>query len=111
MTLAKPDPTLTPGVFTDTRTPRHVTGATARAVYRAYGIGLLRRPLYVIDHLVPLELCGTNDITNLWPQPRRQAHLKDLDENRLATAVRTKRMTLAAAQQEMLSLWGPVPVV
>ena len=104
--LAKPNPALTPGAYGDKPVPRHVTVGTAHKVYNAYGIGLLRRMFYVIDHLVPLELCGTNDIENLWPQPKKEAHLKDLDENRLAADVRDGARTLHQAQVEMLRLWA-----
>ena len=43
-----------------------------------------------IDHLVPLEDCGTNDISNLWAQPRlpRPAALdKDILENKIKREV------------------------
>ena len=37
-----------------------------------------------IDHLISLEIGGSNDITNLWPQPFQgtwNAHMKDALEN------------------------------
>ena len=108
---ARPDPQLTPGDYGTTRQPRKVPGALKRAVYRRYGIGILRRVLYTIDHLVPLELCGTNAITNLWPQRRREAKLKDADENRLAAELLRRQVTLAQAQAEILRLWGPSAAV
>lgn len=104
--FTRPDPALTPGVYGTAPVPRDVPGSLKRRVFRRYGIGLLRHVLYTVDHLVPLELCGTNAITNLWPQPRSEAKLKDRDENRLTAAVRDGHMTLAAAQAEILRLWG-----
>lgn len=103
---ARADPNLTPGSWLSSPTPRNVPTSLKRAVFRRYAIGLIRRPLFTVDHLVPLELCGTNAITNLWPQPRLQARLKDHDENRLAAEVRGRITTLAAAQAEILRLWG-----
>jgi hypothetical protein len=106
MNLAKPNPNWTPGYYGSEPVPRDVTATMKSHVFGLYGIGRLRRLLYTIDHLVPLELCGTNNVLNLWPQPKKEARLKDLDENRLATAVHVGKMTLAEAQQEMLQLWG-----
>lgn len=107
--MTRPNPTLTPGAYGTTRLPRDVPTALKRAVFKSYGIGLLRRPFYVIDHLVPLELCGLNTQANLWPQPRSEAKLKDRDEFRLATAVHMTNMTLADAQAEILRTWGGTP--
>jgi hypothetical protein len=103
---AHPDPALTPGDWSPTIIPRHVTFGTKLAVYRAYKIPLLRRLRYTIDHLVPLEIGGTNATTNLWPQPRREAKIKDADEDRLATEVRSKQITRHAAQAWILAKWG-----
>jgi hypothetical protein len=48
-----------------------------------------------VDHLIPLELGGSNDIANLWPQSYVtvwNAHMKDRLENRLNRGgVRTRR--------------------
>jgi len=106
MKLAKPNPKITPGDYISTPQPRLVTSSMKAKVFELYNIGLFRRIFYTVDHLVPLELCGTNSIRNLWPQPKKEARLKDLDENRLATAVHAGKMKLADAQQEMLQLWG-----
>jgi hypothetical protein len=103
---AKPDPKLTPGAWGTVIVSRDVPAALKRAVYKSYGIGLLRRVLFVVDHLVPLELGGLNLQANLWPQPRREAKKKDLDENRLAAAVAGGNITLAEAQTQILKLWG-----
>lgn len=107
--MTRPNPTLTPGAYGTTPQPRDVPTALKRAVFKSYGIGLLRRLFYVIDHLVPLELCGLNTQPNLWPQPRGEAKLKDRDESRLAAAVHAGVMTLADAQAEMLRTWGGIP--
>jgi hypothetical protein len=53
-----------------------------------------------VDHLIPLELGGTNDLKNLWPQPGDPqpgwAEKDDL-ENELHHLVCTGKMTLADA--------------
>ena len=38
-------------------------------VFREYGIADGERNKYEIDHLVPVELGGANNIKNLWPEP------------------------------------------
>lgn len=97
--ILRPDPTLTPGAvnpaltekvlcdpsFT-TKLVRHVTPAEAASIFKRYGVdATLDR--YEIDHLISLELGGTNDVTNLWPQSYTtlplNAHVKDELENRL----------------------------
>ena len=73
------DPQLTPGAMltTDTaricrpgytKTVRRVTPQTRRRVYAEYGIRRHPRGAYEIDHLISLELGGSNSIRNLWPQ-------------------------------------------
>ena len=75
------------------------------AVYDRYGLPRGTRRGFVIDHLVPLELGGRNDLANLWPQKRADARRKDRDENRLHAAVCSGRSTIEAARAEMLRRW------
>lgn len=57
---------------------------------------------YEEDHLIPLNLGGhPTDPNNLWPQPTRQAQLKDKLEYALNRAVCAGRMTLSVAQQKI----------
>jgi hypothetical protein len=73
-----------------------------------------------VDHLIPLELGGSNDIKNLWPQPDGQETEgkkpgtfekvvgdaeKDQLENELHRLVCTGRMSLADAQKCIASNW------
>jgi hypothetical protein len=47
---------------------RHVTAATRALIYRRYGLrGPHPFPEWEVDHRIPLELGGSNAITNLWP--------------------------------------------
>ena len=127
-----PDPTLTPGdVLTRdvqticqpgyTKTARNVPQALKQQVYRRYGI-LKRQPgQYEIDHLIALELGGSNSIRNLWPQSYLSqpynARLKDALENKLHDLVCAGRVPLPEAQQAIAKNWlaayqkyiGPLP--
>jgi len=114
-----PDPKLTPGdVFADATkddvcTPgwasehRHVTESDRDRVYTEYG--RTRGPgCCEVDHLVPLELGGSNDIKNLWPQPdepRPGAGEKDQLENALHEMVCKGELPLADAQKCIESNW------
>lgn len=118
-----PDPAKTPGVvdpaktlalicqpgFTARRGVRHVTAATKRAVFAAYGIDPKVGGPYEIDHLISLELGGTNDVRNLWPQSYAShpwnAHLKDALEDRLHALVCKGELPLGQAQTAISSAW------
>lgn len=109
----RPDPRLTPGAVSRVtaaeicrpgyaRSVRHVDGKTKATVYREYGIGHHQAGAYEIDHLISLELGGSNDIWNLWPesfdtQPWN-AHTKDKLENRLRRLVCDGTLSLGEAQ-------------
>ena len=55
----------TPGY---TKTVRDVPQSVKNQVYRAYGITSHKPGEYEIDHLVSLELGGSNSTRNLWPE-------------------------------------------
>lgn len=57
------------------------------------------------DHLVPLELGGSNDITNLWPEIGKIPNPKDKVEDALNHAVCDGRVSLAAAQRAIAFDW------
>ena len=58
-----------------------------------------------LDHLVPLELGGSNDATNLWPEYPPTPNPKDKVENTLNAAVCDGRVSLAAAQKAIAADW------
>jgi hypothetical protein len=122
-----PDPACTPGVVSDrvsqdnlartichagytktVRPPEADTEAFKKKIMVAYHES---GPLgdYELDHLVPLELGGSNDAGNLWPErndhPGGAINSKDLVENALNKAVCSHKVTLAAAQQTIASDW------
>jgi hypothetical protein len=58
-----------------------------------------------LDHLVPLELGGSNDATNLWPEYPPTPNPKDKVENALNHAVCGGRVSLARAQAAIAYDW------
>lgn len=78
---------------------RHVTAAMHHQVLANYG--LTDAKCCEIDHLIPRELGGADDVKNLWPQPWPDAHKKDQEEDRLHKAVCAGTVTLVDAQERM----------
>jgi hypothetical protein len=126
--LTLPQPQLTPGVTRPLTTAqvcsikwgtdrRHVTTTMRRQVLAAYGVAWDDRGRYELDHLVPRELGGADDVRNLFPQPWAAAHLKDRAENAAHRAVCAGTLSLAVAQRQMARDWtvlyrrlvGPLP--
>src|SRR5579862_1996722 len=109
-----PDPRLTPGdtlrvTPADICAPgyttivRAVLTAVKRQVYAAYGRSRRKGVCYEVDHLIALELGGSNRLSNLWPERYDitwNAHVKDQLENRLHEMVCTGQLDLATAQRE-----------
>jgi len=114
-----PDPALTPGdvlpmTVSDICVPgysskvRNVTEAVKNQVYLEYGITSHAPGSYEVDHLISLELGGSNSIRNLWPEPYfgdLNAHVKDRIENKLHALVCDGQLDLPTAQQEIATDW------
>ena len=88
---------------------RNVSLATKDTVYAAYG---LRAHFDFangeLDHLVSLELGGSNSQANLFPEaalPRPGSHEKDRLENELHSEVCAGRLGLAQAQRLIATNW------
>jgi len=79
------------------------------AVEREYGIPAAYYGRTIeIDHIVPLELGGSNDIANLFPEPGSgpaSYHLKDRLENQLHDLVCGGELSLAAARSGIAGNW------
>ncbi len=119
-----PDPDFTPGdVFPDvsldalckpgyTKSVRNVSAATKRDVYQEYGISYPQpKGTYEADHFIPLELGGSNDAKNLWPEPASPKpgfHEKDVVENYLHKMVCDRKESLSQAQEEVGHDWYAV---
>lgn len=116
----EPDKTCTPGaVFPNVTAAqvcvsgyssgvRNVPQALKDAVYGEYGITSHAPGQYEVDHFISLELGGTNDQSNLWPEPATPVpgfHEKDTVENYLHSQVCSGAMTLAEAQKEISTDW------
>jgi hypothetical protein len=116
-----PDPACTPGdlmkplvtkeqVCTSgySSSVRSVTDSVKNAVYAEYGITSRATGQYEVDHFVSLEIGGSNDISNLWPEPASPKpgfHEKDKVENYLHDQVCSGAMTLQTAQIAIATNW------
>ena len=88
------------------RPPSNYTTALKRQQLATYGYDDTRLADYEEDHFLPLELGGSpTDPANLWPMAAPGFHAKDLVENGAKAAVCSGRMTLHAAQVDMVSNW------
>ncbi|HXZ57262.1 MAG TPA: hypothetical protein VEG40_06750 [Gaiellaceae bacterium] len=113
-----PNRRLTPGVALNVRAAqvcrpgyassvRNVPESEKEAVYARYRVPHVPYA-HEVDHLVSLELGGSNDIRNLWPEPyagRWGARTKDVLENRLHDLVCSGRLTLRFAQRIEARNW------
>ena len=122
-----PDPACTPGSTDPAVTQATigtticVTGWTAgvrppesqtnvfkyNVAYPAYGLSA--GTVTELDHLVPLELGGSNDATNLWPEAGSVPNSKDSAENDLRADVCAGELPLAVAQTAIAANWQTVP--
>lgn len=113
-----PDPRCTPGARFRRATParvcrpgyasaaRDVSRSTKDSIYAAYGI---RRHFDgadgEVDHLVPLELGGSNARANLFPEAAPGSHHKNRLENALHAEVCSGRLRLRVAQRLIARNW------
>ncbi len=83
-------------------------------MFAEYGLTNVNREDYEVDHLISLELGGSNDIKNLWPEPLHDpagngAVDKDAIENQLHDMVCSGETTLADAQHAIVH-WDTVNI-
>lgn len=116
----KPDPKLTPGVVDSaatvekictpgyTATVRNVPASVKKQVFAEYHIAPTSDK-FEVDHLISLELGGSNNIKNLWPQSYTtqplNAHRKDVLENKLHDMICSKQITIQEAQKAIATDW------
>ena len=115
-----PDPARTPGASLDvtaadicvpgySKRVRRVPAAVKREAYATYGVLSHEPGEYEIDHLIALELGGSNSLKNLWPQSFRthpwNAYVKDALENELHRRVCAGTIDLARAQFVISHNW------
>lgn len=92
----------------DTKEVRNVSDATKLRACAEYGIKRTdcNGNHYEIDHLVSLELGGSNDLKNLWPEPEPEAReKKDKAEAWIHAQVCSGKMTLPDAQRQIATDW------
>jgi hypothetical protein len=95
------------GYTATVRPPASDTGRWKIRTYLFYDLGTTARGEY--DHLVPLELGGTNSTSNLWVETGSIPNPKDKEEDRLHREVCAGKLTLAAAQQAIARDWTTAP--
>jgi hypothetical protein len=114
-----PNPTLTPGdslavTTADICVPgyskkvRNVPETVKAKAYLAYGITTHQPGTYEVDHLISLELGGSNSLKNLWPESYQgawNAHVKDKLENKLHALVCAGQLALPTAQHAIATNW------
>ena len=114
-----PDPNLTPGDTLDVTTDdicvpgysqkvRDVPESVKKQAYAEYGITSHEPGAYEVDHLISLELGGSNALKNLWPESYTgdcNAHVKDKLENHLHKLVCDGSVDLKTAQHEIATDW------
>ena len=114
-----PDSACTPGaVFNVTvkqicksgysKSVRDVSTKVKNQVFKEYGVKSHPIGTYEVDHLISLELGGSNDISNLWPEaakPTPGFHEKDKVENYLHKQVCLGAISLAEAQRLIATGW------
>lgn len=115
-----PDPKMTPGatlpvtsgdicVSGYSKKVRNVPSSVKKQVYAEYGITSHRPGEYEVDHLISLELGGSNSPKNLWPESYLtqpwNAHVKDKLENALHAEVCAGKIDLPTAQREIATDW------
>jgi hypothetical protein len=120
-----PDRRITPGVIRTsnsaeicakkfrTKPFRKTTLAMKQQACKAYGITgecPSTTGAFEIDHLIPLETGGADDVANLWPQLALYPdgpgfHTKDVLENQLKKQVCSGKLTLPDAQSCIAQNW------
>jgi hypothetical protein len=88
---------------------RNVSAASKNAVYAAYGMTVhFNGASGEVDHLVSLELGGSNSRANLFPEaasPKPGSHENDRLENRLHAEVCSGQLTVRHAQKLIAGDW------
>jgi hypothetical protein len=98
-----------------TKSWRHVSASAKHRAYANYGLQNHKGDCAAspegceVDHLISLEIGGSNEVSNLWPQAYGSspwnAHVKDDLENHLHKLVCDGTMSLEEAQVAIKTDW------
>ena len=117
-----PDAKLTPGVvnpaatkemictpnYTAQKGVRNVPESVKKQVFAEYNVDP-KSDKFEVDLLISLELGGSNDIKNLWPESYTttpyNAHTKDALENKLHRMICSGQIDMKEAQTEIATDW------
>lgn len=91
-----------------TKTVRNVSDTTKKKVFAEYSISYSDHSNYEVDHIISLELGGSNDISNLYPESYvidNNARVKDKFENYLHKQVCDGKLDIVEAQREISTDW------
>jgi hypothetical protein len=115
-----PDPNLTPGAtrpiaMSDICSAQHdqvvrnVSNPVRQRVFQEYGMRDASASSYEVDYLITPGLGGSDDISNLWPEPHDatewNSYVKDQLEDRLHQLVCNRQISLQEAQREIAMNW------
>jgi len=116
-----PNPVWTPGKFCSQTDPnfedfryaghvayckRNVPQSEKTGVATLYGIPKSDWSLYEFDHFLPLNAGGSDEWSNIWPQPLAEAHEKDKVEDEVYLGLKNGTMTQAEAEAKIRA-WRP----
>jgi hypothetical protein len=121
---ALPDPECSPGAIFPkattveicisgyTKKVRNVSASLKKKIYKAYGISYPQKTgSYEMDHIIPLELGGSNESANLFPESRDPDpgfREKDVVENFLHQEACAGRIPLDQAQKAIATDWTKI---
>jgi hypothetical protein len=105
LSYALPNSQLTPGLADSAFTAKEICAgkypkrkSQQSAVFKRYDIPKSKQKNYIIDHLISVQLGGSSDLRNLWPQLKKESYVKDKLEDRLKENICGGSLTLQQAQ-------------
>lgn len=90
---------------------RNVPDSLKKKVFAEYNLAYPTKKDYEVDHFIPLELGGSNDIKNLWPEsasPVPGYHEKNKVENYLHKLLCNYTINMSTAQEMIRKDWVAV---
>ncbi|MBF0298098.1 MAG: hypothetical protein HQK51_05220 [Oligoflexia bacterium] len=122
LAYTKPDRTLTPGSLCESssadfighfykaeiaKCKRNVSSQKKSEVAEKYDIPRSEWNNYEFDHYIPLNAGGSNDISNIWPQPLDEAKEKNVVELKVYNGLQGGTMNQEEAVNEIENWFFP----